>query len=388
MQIEATEVFEKNYEALFNSDKRFIINQGGSRSSKTISICQLLILYALRNKNSEITIVRKTMPALRDSAMKDFFNLLKEYNLYNQKRHNKTENKYQFANGTIVKFMSVEEETRIRGIASDVVYCCEGNELWFDDYFQLNLRCRDKMIICFNPSDADNWIYNLPDNNKVVIKSTYKDNPFLGQAQINEIEALKETDEALYTIFALGERAATRQNIYQNWNWIEGDRPERFVDYVIGIDFGFVHPTAMVKIFYTQENEIYIEPILYESGLTGFKTAEKLEELGIDKNIDMVCDFARPEIMEELRNFGFNVMNANKSVDAGIDCVRRFKVFANEKDEDLKKEYLNYMYQKIKGQLTSNPVKMWDDFMDAIRYACMHIKKYYMQSQETIYYNS
>lgn len=378
MNIEATETFEKNYDALFNTDKRFIINQGGSRSGKTWSLCQLMILYAIKHKNTEIAIVRKAMATTRDTVMKDFFKVMKELNLYNVKRHNKTESKYTFVNGSTVKFLGADDEQKLRGLSSNIVWANEANELWYDDFFQLNIRCTSKFIVDFNPSDADSWIYNLPQDNQVLIKTTYKDNPFLSPPQIKEIEDLIETDEALYTIYALGERATTRQNIFQQWNWIEGDRPERFIDYVIGVDFGYIHPTAVVKVYYTQENELYIEPILYESGLTGLKIAEKLKEMGVSEVVDMMCDFARPEIMEELRSFDFNVMKADKSVNSGIECVRRFKVFANEKDEDLKKEYQNYMYKKVKGKLTDEPIKLWDDYMDAIRYAAMQIKKFYI----------
>lgn len=384
MQIEATETFEKNYEALFNGNARFVINQGGSRSGKTWSLCQLMIIYSLTNPGTEIAIVRKAMATTRTTVMKDFFKVLRDLNIYDQKQHNKTESKYMFKNGSVIIFMGADDEQKLRGLSSQIVWANEANELWFDDYFQLNLRCTHKFIVDFNPSDADCWIYDLPQDDSILIKSTYKDNPFLGDIQIKEIERLIETDESLYTIYALGERATTRQNIYQQWNWITGERPERFVDYIIGVDFGYVHPTAVVKVYYTQENEIYIEPVLYESDLTGLKTAERFKELGLSETIDMVCDFARPEIMEELRNFDFNVMKADKAVEPGIDCVRRFKVYANDKDEDLKKEYNNYMYRKYKGVLTQEPIKLWDDYLDSVRYACMHIKKYYINQTPMI----
>ena len=48
VNMDVTEVFEKNYNALFDSDARFIINEGGSRSSKTYSICQLIIIYSMK----------------------------------------------------------------------------------------------------------------------------------------------------------------------------------------------------------------------------------------------------------------------------------------------------------------------------------------------------
>ena len=91
IQITATNVFERNYEAVFNSDKRFIINQGASRSSKSYSIAQLAVVMALNEPNLVISIVRKTFPALRAGMMRDFFEILNTLNLYNKKNHNKTQ---------------------------------------------------------------------------------------------------------------------------------------------------------------------------------------------------------------------------------------------------------------------------------------------------------
>jgi len=68
MNLDATIVYQKNHNAL-QSDKRFIINQGSSRSSKTWSLCQLIIVWSLTNPNKTISIVRKTFPTLRATVI-------------------------------------------------------------------------------------------------------------------------------------------------------------------------------------------------------------------------------------------------------------------------------------------------------------------------------
>ena len=77
MDLKSTVVFEKNYDALYNNEARFIINEGGSRSSKTYSLCQLILVYCLQNKGVVVSIIRKTFPALRATAMRDFLEVLK-----------------------------------------------------------------------------------------------------------------------------------------------------------------------------------------------------------------------------------------------------------------------------------------------------------------------
>jgi phage terminase large subunit len=381
LEINATKTFDKNYVALFNDTKRFIINQGSSRSGKTWGLCQLMIVYALTNPNKTISIVRKTFPTLRATVMRDFFEVMREMDLYNRANHNKTEHIYQFDNGTIIEFFSTDDEQKLRGRKRDICWANEANELIYDDFLQLNMRTTDRIIVDYNPSDSDSWIYNLDASDSILIKSTYKDNPFLSKAIVKQIEALKDTDEALYQIYALGERATSRKNVYTNWEFID-EKPERFTEYVLGVDFGYNHPTAISRVWF-YESEIYIEGLLYESYLTTPELIEKMSELGIDKNADMVCDYARPEIIQDLKNEGYNAKLANKAVKEGINNVKSFKIYC-QNNNDLKKEYQNYMWKKVGDRILDDVVKQWDDYMDSIRYAVTEIKTNHQYGNQLI----
>ena len=378
MQINATNIFARNWDAL-NSDKRFIINQGGSRSSKTYSLCQMIIVYCVQNPNKVVSIVRKTFPALRATVMRDFFEIMKDLEIYEKANHNMSENIYRFPNGSIVEFFSVDDEQKIRGRKRDIGWCNEANELWFEDFQQLNMRTEEKLIFDYNPSDSSSWLYKLPAEESVLIKSTYRDNPFLPESIKRQIEDLKRTDEALYQIYALGEKAISKSNIYNNWTFL-GRKPQRFQSYVYGLDFGYNHPTALIRVYWS-DGDIWIEPVIYESYLTTSELIEKFKQLEIEKTVDILADYSRPEIIAELQNAGFNVNNANKSVKMGINFVKTFGVFCQE-DEALKKEYENYKWKKVGDIITEEPVKLYDDAMDAVRYATTYIKEtYYTDDQ-------
>lgn len=374
MEIKSTVIFEKNYEALNDPSIRFVINEGGSRSSKTYSLCQLVIIYCLQNNNKVVSIIRKTFPALRATVLRDFIEILKELNIYSVEDHNKSEHIYTFPNGSIVEFFSVDDEQKIRGRKRDIAWCNEANELYFDDFTQLNMRTENKLIFDYNPSESTSWLYELPMEESVLIKSTYKDNPFLPQSIRAQIEDLKRTDEALYQIYALGEKAISKSNIYSNWTFIP-HRPARFVNYVYGLDFGYNHPTALMRVYWC-DNDIYIEPVIYESYLTTPMLIDKMQSFNIEKTVTIVADYARPEIIAELNNAGYDVQNANKVVKKGIDNIKTFGVFCQD-DKAIRKEYENYKWKKVGDMITDEPVKMWDDAMDAIRYATTHIRQEY-----------
>jgi phage terminase large subunit len=373
MEIKSTVIFEKNYEAL-TGPHRFIINEGGSRSSKTYSLCQLMVIYCLQNSGKVVSIIRKTFPALRATVLRDFIEILKEMGIYSLDSHNKSEHIYTFSNGSIVEFFSVDDEQKIRGRKRDIAWCNEANELYFDDFTQLNMRTEFKLIFDYNPSDSSSWLYELPKEESILIKSTYRDNPFLPNSIRSQIEDLKRTDEALYQIYALGEKAISKSNIYSNWTFLS-HRPARFVNYVYGLDFGYNHPTALMRVYWC-DNDIYIEPVIYESYLTTTMLIEKLQAMGIEQTVTIMADYSRPEIIQEMNIAGFDVQNANKVVKKGIDNVKTFGVFCQD-HKDLKREYENYKWKKIGDFITDEPVKLFDDAMDAVRYATTHIRQEY-----------
>jgi phage terminase large subunit len=373
MEIKSTVIFEKNYKAI-SGDKRFIINEGGSRSSKTYSLCQLMIIYCLQNNNKVVSVIRKTFPALRATVLRDFIEILKDIGLYKQEAHNKSEHIYTFANGSMIEFFSVDDEQKIRGRKRDIAWCNEANELYFDDFTQLNMRTESKLIFDYNPSDSVSWLYELPKDESILIKSTYRDNPFLPESIKLQIEDLKRTDEALYQIYALGEKAISKSNIYSNWSFV-AHRPSKFVKYVYGLDFGYNHPTALIRVYYC-DNDIYIEPVIYESYLTTTMLIEKLNTLGIEQSVTILADYSRPEIIQEMNIAGYDVQNANKVVKKGIDNLKTFGVICQD-DKAIKREYENYKWKKIGDQILDEPVKLFDDAMDAIRYATTHIRQEY-----------
>jgi phage terminase large subunit len=374
MEIKATIVFERNYDAL-HSGARFIVNQGGSRSSKTYSLCQLLIIWGLQNPNKTVSIVRKTFPALRATVMRDFITILQEMDLYSKEQHNKSEHIYTLTNGTIFEFFSVDDEQKIRGRKRDIAWVNEANELWHEDFMQLNMRTTFKLIFDYNPSDSDSWLYRLPAEDKIVIKSTYKDNPFLEKAIRKQIEDLKDTDEALYQIYALGEQAVSRENVFPLWEVLT-ERPPRFKEYVYGLDFGYQHPMALIKVWYC-ENELFLEEVIYESYLTSADLIERMNQLGISKTKEIIADYARPEMIAEIREQDYYVLNADKNVLKGIDALRRCKVYVDEKSKNIQRENRNYKYKKINGEVRDKEVsKRDDDAMDAIRYANVWIQQF------------
>ena len=83
------------YKHLCNSDKKIIVEQGGTRSGKTYNILLWIIFkYCELNQNKTITICRKTFPAVRGTVMRDFFDILRQHNLYYEELRRRSDNEY------------------------------------------------------------------------------------------------------------------------------------------------------------------------------------------------------------------------------------------------------------------------------------------------------
>jgi phage terminase large subunit len=367
MKIQTNKVFEH----LDNSTKRIIIEQGGTRSGKTYNILMWLIFgYALKNKGKTITICRKTYPSLRASSMRDFFDILRHYDMYEEADHNKSNSEYKLE-GNLFEFISLDQPQKVRGRKRDVLYINEANELYFEDWQQLIFRTTEKAILDYNPSDEFHFIYDKikPRDDADFYITTYKDNLFLSKEIIAEIERLKNIDENYWKIYGQGQIGSSQALIFRI-NECNSIPPEaKFLSY--GMDFGFTNdPTTLVAI-YQQGDNIYLKELLYQTGLTNRDIDEKLKFNEIERK-EVFADSAEPKSIEELYRMGWNIKPATKgqgSVNIGIDMMKRYKLHVTKDSVNMIKEFRNYKWQEDKnGNILNVPVDMFNHTIDAIRY--------------------
>ena len=375
LQLNGTVVFEKNWQAVENK-QRIIVNEGGTGSSKSYSIAQVFLLLLLKSNKIVLTVVRKTMPALRATAMRDFFNILKQENIYNAQNHDKTNSTYTFRNN-MIEFISVDDPMRVRSRRRDFLWINEANELDIEDWRQLSMRTSGTIFLDYNPSDEYHWIYDevLIRNDCLKITSTFKDNPFLQKEIIKEIEHYKEIDKNYWNIYGLGLRGKKEAAIHKDWEYC--DKLPEEGDFVFGLDFGYNSPTSVVKVVLRDEGW-YAEEILYERYLTNSQLIEKLKELNIPKQKEIYCDASEPQRIKEIQNAGYWALTADKDVSKGIDTVNSRKLFITKNSLNLISEIKRYSWKlKIDGSFSDDPVNVYDHAMDALRYAIhSHYKEF------------
>ena len=183
------EFCNKQFYQAVNSKARLRIFQGGTRSGKSWSLMQYcLYLMTTETEPLTISIVRKTLPALKRSVLRDFQHIAKGLGIYFAGVHNKTDNTFEY-NGHLLEMFSTDDPQKIRGSARDILWMNEGNECFEEDFRQLALRTRKYILIDFNPSDPIHYLYDLAERDDAdLFISTYKDNKFLPKETVDEIE--------------------------------------------------------------------------------------------------------------------------------------------------------------------------------------------------------
>ncbi len=359
------------YDALHNATKPIVVCVGGSGSSKSYSMAQFMIWKLINEQNKVIGIGRKTLPALRMTAMLLVVDLLKDYGIYQYCNHSKTENYIDYKTNRI-QFFSLDDPEKIKSFNANYLWLEEANEFTWEDFTILNIRLNlppgkdmNRLYMTFNPVEC--WIFDKLENNPDAqwIESTYRDNPFYPESSARILEGLKEQDLNYYNIYALGKRGKLENIIYPSFDLING-MPRELERECYGLDFGFENPSVCIHVGVLGEN-LYLDEMLYQTHLTNADLIDRLKGLPW---LDIHADSAEPQRIEEINRAGLNCYPAMKDVQLGIDTVKRHKIHITKQSIHLIKEVRGYHRKKDKdGRILEEPVKFDDHCCDSFRYA-------------------
>ncbi len=373
--VNTTPVFARNQKA-YEQGFPIICNEGGSRSSKSYSIVQLLCGIAKREPKTRISVVSHSLPHIKRGAFRDFKQIMLDIGWWNEEQWRATDFVYTFPNGSYIELFGLEDEGKARGPGRDILFVNEANLISKPLFDQLAMRTTGQIFLDWNPADFNSWVYIVADepNNKR-IHSTYKDNIHnLTKLQIDYIESYKDLpDGFMWKVYGLGQRGAAKELIYTNWKFYT-DQPKGG-DTFYGLDFGYTNPSAMVRVTH-YEGANYVEEILYQSSLTVPEMINILKGL-VTSNSVIYADAAEPKTIEEIYKAGFNIKPAEKDVWAGIVGVKSYPLYIRQGSENLVKELQGYKWKKDKNDVVlEEPVKALDHLADATRYAIFtHLTK-------------
>ena len=349
------------FDNLLGAQNRITHHVGGTRSGKTYAILQYLIVKALQEPQN-ITVVRRTVPSLKRSVIKDFKEILTNLGIWSNDAFNISDRVYSLSNGSLISFVNTDDAEKLRGVKSDILFIDEASEQHEEAYFQLSIRTTGEIILAYNPTVSPyHWLRNMDEVD--IFRTTYKDNPYLPDVMVKEIEALEHKNPKYYKIYGLGEYAPNEKAVFNNFQILENFPTHELVGF--GMDFGFSQdPTTM----------IYCRELMYERGLTTQDIVNRLNTLNVGKT-EIWADSAEPRLIEEIYRSGFNIKPVKKGPDSikfGISVLQNFGIVVDKKSTHLIDELYGYEYATDKnGVVLDKPQGFNDHCIDALRYLAM-----------------
>ena len=357
--------------------------EGGSRSSKTFSIIQHFIIFALSHRDSptRVVISRKKATWLATTVWSDFLKILMMSGLYEKVRINRTLKTIRLCS-TVFEFIGLDDVQRLHGLTCDICWINEAIEATRDDFDQLEQRTSRFCILDYNPSAEEHWIYDnvCKREDCYFDHSTMLDNPFIPDNSRRKILSYEPTpenyeqgtaDERKWKIYGLGQRAKIEGLIFPEYTLIE-EIPAWVTKRWYSLDFGFTNdPTACAEVgFYN--NALFIDEKFYATNMLSKDIIREFKKL---KPLLIVSESADPRLVRELQLADLLIYPVQKyagSIKAGIDFMKGLKIYITSRSVNAIKEFDNYTYlQDANGRWLNDPEDDYNHIIDGVRYVCL-----------------
>lgn len=374
-----------------------IINHGAVRTGKTtidneIFLSELLLIsdYAKEHgiKHPQYIVGGASVNNINRNVLRE---LNQNYGLQIKlNQHNEFE-----LFGVIVCCLGTDDIGRFSGavgMTSFGLYLNEASVAREEVFDELLKRCSgDKdfapmIIVDTNPDSPEHYLYKnyiaVPfEERKQKGILTYHweldDNPFLN-SQVRENIKNSTPSGVFYDRKIKGLWVTADGIVYADFNKnihvIDDDKvPDKkeFVRFFCGVDWGYEHKGAIVLFGVTKDGKEYILRVTAAAHMLIDWWIEQargiIREYGY--GIKFYCDSARPDNINEFRKANIWAVDANKAVNAGVECVagklKKKQLFVRRSQSQ---EFCAEIYAYVWDKRTGQPVKVKDDIMDAVRY--------------------
>jgi len=391
--------FNDVYFPLLNCRKRYLHLYGGSGSGKSDFAASLVIIDLLQKEPCKYLVVRKVAKTIRNSCFALLQEIISRWKLHHLFRviPSRLEISCKLNRNSLI-CSGIDDPEKLKSVHGVTdIWIEEATEISEEDFDQLDLRLRGnfasffRMLLTYNPIFFHHWLKRnfhdkhfttardgrgLVNDSTAILKTTYRDNRFIdADYSATTLARIASKSPRIARIYDAGDWVEPENLVFTNWQII--DSKELASPTFYGLDFGYNSPCCLIAGSFKNEDALQVQEQFYETGLLTKDIIQRLQSLGVNRRAPIYCDSANPDKIEELVQAGFNAVPANKNVAEGIAFLKGFNIEISSDSQEGIKELSLYEYQKIRGQLTEQPVKAFDHFCDALRYgAFTHGKEY------------
>ncbi|MDQ8093938.1 PBSX family phage terminase large subunit [Bacillus amyloliquefaciens] len=378
------------WDSFIKEQPKILICSGAKRAGKTFVLLLTFLAHVSKYQNMGLSFIigGATQAAIKRNVLNDM-----ELILGKELRLDKS-NAVEIFGNRVYCFDGANADSwkKARGFTSAGAFLNEATALHDSFVKEVISRCSYKGAVVMMDTNPENPMHTVKtdyiDKDGQMLKSgrlnirsfhfSLFDNNFLDPEYVESIVASTPsgmfTDRDIY-----GYWVAPEGVIYKDFNkdihYISSEELENrrvnFKKYFAGVDWGYDHPGSIVVIGQDDQGCFYLleeHTKRHEEIDYWVKVAKGVKERY--GNINFYCDSARPEHVQRFRREKLRALNADKAIVSGIEEVARlFKrkelYVVIDKVERFKKEIFMYVW----NPKTGDPVKEWDDVLDALRYA-------------------
>ena len=370
------------------ADDFFICGLHGAKRSGKTYVNNLLFMYELtrvRKIADELGVDEPMYILAGTSSTAIQNNILQElYNSFGIEPKYDRHGSFILAGVKVVQVYtgSIAGLKRARGFTAYGAYVNEASLANEEVFKEIISRCSGdgaRILWDSNPDNPNHWLntdyINNEDDDIVDFRFQLDDNTFLSERYRESIKSATPTGK-FYDRDILGLWTVAEGAIYSDFDKEIHviDKPKYdIVEYYAGVDWGYDHYGSIVILGEDEAGNTYILDGIAEQYKEIDWWVERAKEFqGIYGDMMFYADSARPEHVARFKRDKLRTINADKSVIAGIEEVaKRFKeerlFYIKGSLPRFEDEIYNYRWKP--NSTRDEPIKEYDDVLDAIRYA-------------------
>lgn len=408
IQIPLSKYLGKGYNRFHHSRNFYRVVKGGRGSKKSKSTALDYIYKMLKYPWANLLVVRRFSNTNKQSTYTDLKGAANRMKVSHLFKFNESLPEITVKEtGQKILFRGLDDPLKITSITVDNGLLAW---LWLEEAYQVENKDKfdtlvesirgsvdDKnffkqITVTFNPWSERHWLKSAffdeetRFNDVFSDTTTYRDNEWLDQQDIDRYEDLWRTNPRRAAVVANGDWGVAEGLVFDNYEIRDFDivsTIKRVGETAAGIDFGFTHdPTTFPRLAVDlDKKELWIYAEHYEHAMTTDDIFNMITEAEM-QNALITADSAEQRLIAELKAKGINRITPSVkgagSINAGIDFMKQFKIYIHPSCVKTIEEFDTYIYKQDKdGKWLNEPIDANNHIIDAIRYALerYHIKK-------------
>lgn len=281
-EIAANDVFIPLYE----NTSRFLVLPGGAGSGKSIFCADKIVQRTLCEYNHKFLCLRKVGDTVQESIYAELTAAIENREASHEFKVNKTQHSFtHIPTGNQILCKGLDDVAKVKSIKGITgMWLEEATEFEETDFDQLNMRIRGEKtnyvqyLLSFNPIDENHWLkkrfIDKKDPNCTVLLTTYKDNHFLTQEDVDQLLSLSGRNQLFFDVYVLakwGIVVKSNKFFYAFSNEkhiIDSYEPNAHLPITISFDFNVSPMTAIVAQQVSDLNCVVFDELKIQVGST------------------------------------------------------------------------------------------------------------------------